>query len=173
VIAANTGAGTSEAATAAAGFLFGMLLARGSLAAGFGTRAPRPRVITVALLAVVVGSLITWRAGSPVLGSVGLFVAGLGVGPLYPVTIAFALSLVPNNAEAGASRATLATGVAVGGAPFLLAVAAEQIGLVNAWPMIAAIAVVSMGMALATRRDAAPRGISISSGTVAGAAPPG
>jgi hypothetical protein len=78
------------------------------------------------------------------------------VGPLYPLTIAFALSVVPGSVDAGAARATLATGLALTGAPLILAVAAEQIGLVNAWPLIAVIAVIGVGLVLATRRDVPP-----------------
>ena len=157
VIAINTGAGTSEATTAAAAFLLGMTAARVALSAGVGTRTSRVRVAALSLLAVMIGALITWQAGSTVIAAAGLFIAGMGVGPLYPLTVAFALSLVPGNEDAGAARATLATGLALTGAPLILAVAAEQIGLVNAWPLVAVIALTAIGLVIATRRDAPPR----------------
>jgi MFS family permease len=89
--------------------------------------------------------------------ALGLLVAGVGVGPLYPVTVAYALSLVPDNANAGAARATLGTGVALTSVPFLLAVTAQQIGLVAAWPLIALISLAAIGLVLATRADTPPR----------------
>jgi MFS family permease len=156
LIALNTGAGTSEATTSAAAFLIGMLAARLSLSAGIGTRASRLRLLTGALLAVIVGALIAWQADSVVLAALGLFVAGVGVGPLYPRTVAHALSLVPANANAGAARATLGTGVALTSVPFLLAITAQQIGLVAAWPLIAMIALVAIGLVLATGADQPP-----------------
>lgn len=156
LIGIRTGAGTSEATTAAAAFLLGMIASRIALAAGLGTHAARLRVTSLALGAVIVGALITWQATSVLLGAAGLFIAGLGVGPLYPVGIAYALSLVREAPEAAAARATLATGVALIGAPFLLAVTAERIGLENAWPLVAVAALVAIGLVVATRRDAAP-----------------
>jgi MFS family permease len=152
----RTGAGTAQATTAAAGFLLGMIAARIALAAGFGTRASRWRLTTVALGAVAAGALVTWQAPTPLLGAFGLFVAGMGVGPLYPLAITHALSLVREAPEAAAARATLATGVALIGAPFLLAVTAERIGLVNAWPLVAVAAIVAVGIVATTRGDAAP-----------------
>jgi MFS family permease len=157
LIALNTGAGTSQATTAAAAFLIGMLAARVTLSAGIGTRAARLRLLTGALLAVMVGALIAWQADSVLLAAFGLFICGVGVGPLYPVTVAFALSLVPDNANAGAARATLGTGVALTSVPFLLAVTAEQIGLVAAWPLIAVISLAAIALVLATRADMPPR----------------
>lgn len=156
LIGIRTGAGTSEATTAAAAFLLGMIASRIALAAGLGTHAARLRVTSLALGAVIVGALVTWQATSLVISAAGLFVAGLGVGPLYPVGIAFALSLVREAPEAAAARATLATGVALIGAPFLLAVTAERIGLENAWPLVAVAALVAIALVAATRRDAAP-----------------
>jgi MFS family permease len=156
LIALNTAASTSEATTAAAAFLVGMLAARLALSAGIGTRASRLRLLPGALTAVIVGALIAWQADSVAIAALGLFICGTGVGPLYPVTVAFALSLVPDNANAGAVRATLGTGVALTSVPFLLAVIAEQIGLVAAWPLIAVIALVAIGLVLVTRADAPP-----------------
>ncbi len=153
----RTAAGTSQATTAAAGFLVGMIAARIALAAGFGTNAPRLRVTIASLTTVIVGVLIAWQAPSLLIGALGLFLAGLGVGPLYPLGIAFALSLVPDVPEAAAARATMATGVALIGAPFLLAVAAEQVGFVDAWPLVAVAALVAMAIVFTTRGDAVAR----------------
>lgn len=151
----RTAAGTAQATTAAAGFLLGMIASRIALAAGFGTRASRLRLTTVALAAVAVGALITWQATNLLLGGFGLFVAGAGVGPLYPVSITHALALVRDAPEAAAARATLATGVALIAAPFLLAVAGERVGLVNAWPLVALVAIVAIGVVASTRGDRA------------------
>jgi hypothetical protein len=82
-----------------------------------------------------------------------LFIAGLGVGPLYPVGVAFSLSLVRSAPEAAAARTTLASGVAILFAPLILALTAERIGLVNAWPSLGAVALVAIGMLALTRGD--------------------
>jgi MFS family permease len=156
LIGVRTGAGTSEATTAAAAFLLGMIVARAAVSTGLGTRTSRAGVMTFALLLVVVGIVGTWQATSVALSAVALFVAGLGVGPLYPVGVAFSLSLVTGAPEAAAARTTLASGVAILSAPFILAVAAEQVGLVNAWPSLAGIALLAIAMLVLTRADSSP-----------------
>jgi MFS family permease len=153
LIGIRTGATVSAATTAAAAFLLGMIVARASLSTGLGTHLSRGRLMTMALLLVVVGIAGTWQATSVPLSAAALFIAGLGVGPLYPVGVAFSLSLVRSAPEAAAARTTLASGVAILSAPFILAVAADQIGLVNAWPLLGLIAFVAIGMLVVTRRD--------------------
>jgi MFS family permease len=156
LIGIRTGTTVSEATTAAAVFLLGMIVARAALSTGLGTHLSRGRLMTAALLLVVVGIAGTWQATSVPLSAVALFIAGLGVGPLYPVGVAFSLSLVRSAPEAAAARTTLASGVAILSAPFILAVTADQIGLVNAWPMLGAIALLAIGMLVLTRADSLP-----------------
>lgn len=156
LIGIRTGAGTSEATTAAAAFVLGMIVARAGVSAGLGTRMSRTGLMTLALAVVVVGIWGTWQATSLALSAAALFVAGLGVGPLYPVGVAFSLGLVRGAPEAAAARATLASGVAILSAPFLLAVTAERIGLVNAWPLLGVIALAAIGMLVLTRGDSTP-----------------
>lgn len=155
LIAIRTGVGTSEATTAAAAFLVGMIVARAAVSTELATRRSRTVVMSIALLLVVVGIVGTWQSSAVALAAAALFVAGLGVGPLYPVGVAFLLSLVRGAPEAAAARTTLASGIAILSAPFILAVTAEQVGLVNAWPLVGLIAIVALGMLVLTRRDAA------------------
>ena len=153
LIVARTGSGTSEATTAAAAFVLGMVLSRAGVSTGLGARISRTGLMTVALVLVVVGIAGAWQATTLVLSAGSLFAAGVGVGPLYPVGVAFSLSLVRAAPDAAAARTTLASGVAILSAPFILAVAAEQVGLVNAWPLLGAIALAAIGILVVTRRD--------------------
>jgi MFS family permease len=153
LIGLRTGAGTSEATTVAAAFLLGMIVARAAVSTGLGTRISRSRLMTLALILVVIGIVGAWQATSVALSGAALFVAGLGVGPLYPVGVAFSLSLVRAAPEAAAARTTLASGVAILFAPLILALTAERIGLVNAWPSLGAVALVAIGMLALTRGD--------------------
>lgn len=154
LVATQTGAGTALATTAAAAFVVGMVLGRGIVSTGLARRTTRTRLMMIALVAVVVGVAGAWQATSVPLSAASLLLAGLGVGPLYPVGVAFSLSLVRAAHDAAAARTTLASGVAILFAPFILAVVAEQVGLVNAWPLLGAIALAAIGMLFVTRRDA-------------------
>lgn len=153
LIGIQTGAGTSEATTAAAAFVLGMIVARAAVSTGLGTSTSRTRLMTIALVLVVIGILGAWQATTVPLSAVALFLAGLGVGPLYPVGVAFSLGLVRAAPEASAARTTLASGVAILFAPFLLAVTAERVGLVNAWPLLGVIALAAIGMLVVSRGD--------------------
>jgi MFS family permease len=156
LIGLRAGVGTVEATTAAAAFLLGMIVARALLAAGLGRAVPRVRLLAVALIVVVIGVLGAWTATSVTLSAVALFVAGLGIGPLYPTGVAFALSQATTHPEAAAARATLASGVAILVAPFVLGVTAERIGLVAAWPLVAALAILALAVLFLTRQASGP-----------------
>jgi len=155
LIVIRTGVGTSEATAAAAAFILGMVLARAAVATGLGRRVSRTGLMTFALALVVVGIAGAWQATTVAFAAGSLLVAGLGVGPLYPIGVAFSLSLVRSAPDAAAARTTLASGVAILSAPFVLAVVAERVGLVNAWPLLGAVALVAIGMLVVTRRDVA------------------
>jgi uncharacterized membrane protein YhhN len=76
-----------------------------------------------------------------VTSTIALFVAGLGVGPLYPIGIALALGIASDAPLSAAARTTLASGTAMLIAPFALALCAQRIGLANAWPALAIAAI--------------------------------
>lgn len=158
LIGLRAGVGTAEATTAAASFLLGMIVGRALLVAGLAAVVPRVRLLTMALIAVVIGVLGAWQATTVPLSAVALFVAGLGVGPLYPTGIAFALSQATTHPEAAAARATLASGVAILVGPFVLAVTAERFGLVTAWPLVGALAIVAVAVLVVTRPAPEPAG---------------
>lgn len=157
LVAIRTGASTSEATTAAAAFVVGMIVARAAIATGLGARVSRAWLMIAALTLVIVGVAGAWQATSVAFSAAALFLAGVGVGPLYPVGVAFSLGLVRSAPDAATARTTLASGVAILSAPFILAVAAERIGLVNAWPLLGAIALAAVAILVVTRRDAAVR----------------
>jgi MFS family permease len=99
LIVIRTRAGTSEATAAAATFIVGMVLARAAVATGLGRRFSRTGLMVYSLVLVVVGIAGAWQATTVAIGAGALLVAGLGVGPLYPIGVAFSLSLVRSAPE--------------------------------------------------------------------------
>jgi hypothetical protein len=142
LVGLRTGVDASRATAAAAAFLVGMIVVRLLLASGFGASARLTSQMGLAFVVAGIGILAVWLTQSLAVGTIALFVAGLGVGPLYPVAIAMCLGVAPDVPLTAAARATLASGSAILVAPFALSVLGQQIGLVNAWP---AIAVLAMG----------------------------
>jgi hypothetical protein len=142
LVGLRTGVDASGATAAAAAFLVGMIVVRLALASGFGASVQLTSQMGFAFVVGGIGIVVVWLTQSVAVSTMALFVAGLGVGPLYPVGIAMCLGVAPEVPLTAAARATLASGSAILIAPFALSVLGQQVGLVNAWP---AIAVLAMG----------------------------
>jgi MFS family permease len=85
---AATGLRTAQAATAMSGFYLGILAGRIAVA-WLTRRAGRTVPLLWASLAVTAaGFLLFWLASAPALAITGLFVCGLGVASLYPLSLA-------------------------------------------------------------------------------------
>lgn len=155
LIALRTGVSASDATGIGAAFLAGMIASRTLLSAGVAAGRSRVGVMVVALVIALAGVSATWLATTAAVGGLGLFLAGLGVGPLYPVGVGFTLGLAPEAPDAATTRATLASGVAILLAPLVLSLVAEVAGIANAWPLVAGFALAALAV-LATLRVPAP-----------------
>jgi MFS family permease len=125
----TTGLRTAAAATAMSGFYVGILAGRVG-GAWLTRRDGRTVPLLWASLAVTAaGFVLFWLAGRPVLAIIGLFVCGLGVASLYPLSLALTLATVPRNGDAAQAVTQLLGGVLVIAAPFLLGSLADHIGL--------------------------------------------
>jgi len=130
--------GRAGAAGFASLFLAGIALAR--VAGGRLGRTGEPeRLLPAALLIAAAGFLLFWLPRWPLLSVPALAVTGLGIGLLYPVTIALALASVAGRSDAASARAALGSGVAIALAPFALASLADAAGLVLAYGMVPAL----------------------------------
>ncbi len=125
----TTGLRTAQAATAMSGFYLGILGGRVG-AAWLTRRAGRTVPLLCASLAVTTaGFLLFWLAGLPILAITGLFVCGLGVANLYPLSLALTLAAAPGNDDAANARTQLLGGVLVIAALYLLGSLADHLGL--------------------------------------------
>lgn len=139
------------------GFYLGILGGRGC-AAWLTRRAGRAVVLLWASLAVTAtGFLLFWLAGRPLLTIAGLFVCGLGVANLYPLSLALTLAAAPGNGDTANARTQLLAGVLVVAAPYLLGSLADHFGLHAAFtivPVLIGVCAVLLpaGLRLARRR---------------------
>lgn len=147
-LATEIGIGPAAAAALAAFFLGGMALGRavGGRAAG---RLARPRPVFLAALGVAtLGFVVFWSTGMAAVAAAGLLVAGLGVALLYPLSVARALAAMPSDLDRASARAALASGLAIGVAPFALAMVSEGVGLRAAFLVVPALAAAAFANAL-------------------------
>ncbi len=109
---------------------------------------------------LLVGALVICLAGFPVLwiarvaplNVAGLFIVGLGVANLYPLTLSIAVGVVPQQSNAASARMSLAVGVATLIAPFALGWLADQLTIGRAMGAAGVLLVVSLMVALAAGR---------------------
>jgi MFS family permease len=131
-----TGLRTAQAATAMSAFYLGILGGRGG-AAWLTRRAGRTVVLLWASLAVTAaGFLLFWLAGLPVVTIAGLFLCGLGVANLYPLSLALTLAAAPGNGDIANARTQLLSGAFVVAAPYLLGSLADHLGLRAAFTVV-------------------------------------
>jgi predicted MFS family arabinose efflux permease len=140
-----TGISTASSATAMSLFFVGALAGR-VLGSGLTRRPGRAvAVIFAALCLTMVGFLAFWLAGGTTVRLTGLFVAGLGVANLYPLTLAMAIAAAPGHTDRATARVQVLGGLVMAAAPFALGSLADHIGIQHAYvvePVLIAIALV-------------------------------
>jgi MFS family permease len=152
VIAARTGAPSAEATVLASLFVAGMFVSRVAIVRGAGAGRGARTLLAGGLVVDMVGVALVLVSPMPLLSGVGLFMCGVGTGPMWPVGLAVAMAAAPGAGLQAAARATLAAGSAVLIAPSALGLASDAVGVVAAWPLVAALAVAGMlALALAPR----------------------
>jgi MFS family permease len=130
------GATADQAPAVAALFLVGMAGGR-ALAAPVTRWLPTARAVLLAGSGLAaVGFAVFWAVPTLALAGAGLLVAGLGLALLYPATVSRAVAAWPHAPDRAAARAALASGLAIGGAPYLLARLADTTGLRPAYLLV-------------------------------------
>ncbi len=104
------------------------------------------------LSVLLVGFGVFWAAPVAWLAVVGLFVAGLGMGLQYPLTIGRALHSAAGRTDLASARASLGAGLAVGLGPFGLGALADTFGVRSAFLLVPALALAAIAGLLASRR---------------------
>ena len=142
-------ASLSQAPALASLFLVGMATARG-LSVHIIRRISNPRMLMLVCAGVAAaGFALFWTAPTLSLAAAGLLLAGLGVALLYPTTVSRVVAAWPQAQDKAAARAALGSGLAIGGAPFLLAQLSDGVGLRMAFLIVPALLLV-LGVRVAT-----------------------
>jgi MFS family permease len=125
----STGLHAAQAATAMSGFYLGILggrLGGARLTRRSGRAVP---MLWASLAVTAAGFGIFWLAGLPAVAIAGLFLCGIGVANLYPLSLALTLAAAPGNGDTANARTQLLGGAIVITAPYLLGSLADQLGL--------------------------------------------
>jgi predicted MFS family arabinose efflux permease len=129
LLSASDGLAAGTAATAMAVFYAGILAGRAGGAGLTGRAGIAARLVWISLALTAAGFGAFWLSHRPAIALTGLFVTGLGIANLYPLSLALAMQAAPGNTDAANARSQLVGGLTVIAAPFALGDLANHIGL--------------------------------------------
>jgi MFS family permease len=146
----------TAAATAMSAFFLAMVIGRYS-GSRLTRRFPTGKLLFLALVIALIGFGVFWLVRLAPLSLIGLFVAGLGVSNLYPLTLSLCTSVASEQADKASARITLGTGSAIFIAPFVLGWTADQLGIANAFAIVALLIFIALGTTFTANRIAIQR----------------
>jgi MFS family permease len=134
------GAGAGLGAASTGLFVAGMAASRTGSQRLIGDRHPL-RVTSASAAVALAGFAVFWAAPDIAVAAVGLVVMGAGVALLYPLSLARVVAAWPDRPDGAAARAGLASGMAIGVSPLVLAALADLVGLRTAYLLVPCILV--------------------------------
>ena len=143
----EVGLGRVLAASSVSVFLGAMLVGR-FVGSGLARRVPGLQLLLGAQVVTGLGFALFWLTRAAPLALAGLFIAGLGVANLYPVTLSLAVGAAPGQPSTATARATLASGVAILTLPMLLGWLADRLSLGAAYGVVGILIVAAFLMTL-------------------------
>lgn len=99
-------------------------------------RWPSLSLLLIALAITLVGFPLFWLAPLPALNILGLFITGLGIANLYPLTLSIAIGLAADQSNKASARVSLGVGAALLAAPLLLGWLADRLSLQHAYGLV-------------------------------------
>ena len=104
------------------------------------------------ILIVVVGFPIFWLSPVPLLNIIGLFIVGLGIANLFPLSLSAAASAASSQADTATAYVSLGAGLSILVVPQLLGVIADQVGIHSAFALIGIIALAALFVIIGNAR---------------------
>lgn len=151
----HAGMSATAASTALSSNYLGILVGR-LLGARLTRRPGRGVALLYASLAVTGPSFVLfWLTDQPFLAVLGLFLCGVGIANLYPLSLALTLGAAGGHEDRANARSQLILGVVAGVSPFLLGSLADKYGLVTAFalePVLIGVCLLMLWGGLRARR---------------------
>jgi MFS family permease len=145
--------GTTEGAASTLMTLFFVAMVAGRLLGSRLSRRLDPLTILVAsALIALAGFLVFWRVDGVALTVGGLFVTGLGISTLFPMLLALAIDVDPDQADRATARVPIGAGSAVIVAPLALGWLADRFGIRTAFGVVPALLAAVVTIAWSARR---------------------
>ena len=139
------GLGQTDAALAFGAFPAAMLVGR-FLGSRLTQRWPSQTLLPLSLAVTLIGFPLFWLGRTAIFNILGLFVAGLGIANLYPLTLSIAVGMAVDQSNQASARASLAVGAALLGVPLFLGWLSDRIGIEVAYGIVIVLAVLAFSM---------------------------
>lgn len=122
-------------------------------------RYPSGTLLLIAGGIIIIGFPLFWLGRAPPVNALGLFLCGLGVANLYPQTLTLASAVGIANPDAASGYTSMSSGLAILITPQLLGIAADRIGIQNAYGIVAPLAIAIIGVTLYANRQAGKQAV--------------
>jgi fucose permease len=109
-------------------------------------------LLPAALGITLIGFPIFWLTPSASLNIIGLFITGLGIANLYPLTLSIAVGLAAGQSNQASARASLGVGTALLTAPVALGWLADRVGLQPAFGLVIVLALSALAVIMTNNR---------------------
>jgi predicted MFS family arabinose efflux permease len=144
------GLGTTNAALAFGAFPAAMLLGR-FLGSRLTQQWSSHILLPLAIIITMIGFPIFWLARSATFNVIGLFITGLGIANLYPLTLSIAVGMAAQQSNQASARASLAVGTALLAIPLFLGWLSDRLGIQNAYGIVIVLAVLALAIVINNR----------------------
>jgi MFS family permease len=156
-VATATGVSTDTAVALMAGYFGGVLGGR-VVGSRLARRHDPARLLALALVVTAAGFAVLWPSTAPLPALLGLVLFGVGLGNLFPMGMALAVTLVPDRAALASGRAVMVTSFSILLAPFTVGALADATSLKAALVVVPVLLVLAgVGLALVHRARSRPR----------------
>jgi fucose permease len=103
-------------------------------------------LLLTSLGVTLVGFLLFWLTRLPALNILGLFITGLGIANMYPLTLSIAIGLARDQSNLASARVSMGVGTALLTAPLLLGWLADRLSLQLAYGMVVVLMVAALAI---------------------------
>lgn len=154
----ETVVGLSKEVAASSVALFTVAQFVGRAAGSWLTRRFAPgNLLLIASLIVLAGFPLFWLGRTPLVNALGLFICGLGVANLFPLTLSLTSTVGVDNPDAASGYTSMASGLAILITPQLLGIMADRIGIQTAYSIVPPLAIAITAVTLFANRLTAKR----------------
>lgn len=145
------GLGKTNAALAFGAFPAAMLIGR-YLGSRLTQTQSSQTLLPIALSVTLLGFPIFWLGRAAIFNILGLFIAGLGIANLYPLTLSIAVGVAADQSNAASARASLAVGTALLSVPLLLGWLSDRIGIQIAYGIVILCTALALALVIFSHR---------------------